>query len=124
MIHQLAIQMRAGKRPRIFKAGDQRRDFVFIDDVVSANLKAAQATESGVYNAGAGNSWSFNEVVAELNRVLGTTLEPDYFENPYGFTQDHTECDMTLAKDKLGHVPKFDLRSGIEAYEASGMLGK
>lgn len=123
MIYQLAKQMRAGNRPRIFKAGQQRRDFVYIDDVVEANLKAANAIEPGIYNAGAGASWSFNDVVAELNRVLKTNLEPDYFENPYGFTQDHTETDMSLIKTKLGHVPKFDLRAGIEAYERSGTLG-
>lgn len=123
MIHQLARQLRAGKRPRIFTPGTQRRDFVYIEDVVSANLRAMESKVSGVFNAGAGASWSFNDVVAELNRVLKTNLEPDYFENPYGFTQDHTECDMSLAKEKLGHVPAFDLRKGIEAYYASGRLG-
>ena len=123
MIHQLAKQMRDGTRPRIFKSGDQRRDFVYIDDVVSANLRAAASSVSGVFNAGAGGSWSFNEVVAELNRALGTSLDADYFENPYGFTQDHTECDMTLARDAIGHVPAFDLRRGVDAYLASGKLG-
>src|SRR5690606_6146426 len=38
MIHQLARQMRAGNRPRVFHAGEQRRDFVYIADVVRANL--------------------------------------------------------------------------------------
>ncbi len=123
MIHQLARQMRAGKRPRIFTAGQQKRDFVYIDDVVEANLAAARAKESGVFNAGAGRSWSFNEVVAELNRALKTDLPPDYFENPYGFTQDWTETDQSLAREKLGYVPKYDLRAGIEAYLASGKLG-
>ncbi len=123
MIHQLARQMLVGKRPRIFRAGEQRRDFVYIDDVVELNLRAMQATKSGIYNGGAGASWSFNEVVAELNRVLGTHLEPDYFENPYGFTQDWTECDMSRARADLGFVPAFDLRRGIEAYQASGKLG-
>ena len=55
--------------------------------------------------------------------MLGTSLEPDYFENPYGFTQDHTECDMRLARERLGHVPAFDLRRGVEAYFANGRLG-
>src|SRR5205807_561285 len=123
MIHQLARQMRAGHRPRIFKAGEQKRDFVYIDDVVQANLCAASAGKSGVYNAGAGRSWSFNEVVAELNRVLKTNLEPDYFENPYGFTQDWTETDQSLAKEKIGYTPKFDLRAGVDAYHASAKLG-
>jgi ADP-L-glycero-D-manno-heptose 6-epimerase len=123
MIHQLAALMRAGKRPRIFTAGQQKRDFVYIYDAVQANLKAMTAKESGVYNAGAGRSWSFNEVVAELNRVLETRLEPEYFDNPYGFTQDWTETDQTLAKQKLGYEPKYDLAAGIEAYNASGKLG-
>jgi ADP-L-glycero-D-manno-heptose 6-epimerase len=123
MIHQLAAQMRAGKRPRIFTPGTQKRDFVYIDDIVQANVKAMAAKEPGVYNAGAGRSWSFNDVVAELNRVLKTDLQPEYFDNPYGFTQDWTETDQSLAREKIGYEPKFDLRAGIEAYHASGKLG-
>ncbi len=123
MIYQLAAQMRAGQRPRIFRAGEQKRDFVYIDDVVEANLCAMQSKTSGSFNAGAGRSWSFNEVVAELNRVLETDLQPDYFDNPYGFTQDWTETDQSLAREKLGYEPKFDLRRGIDAYHASGKLG-
>ena len=123
MIYQLAVQMRGGHRPRIFRAGEQKRDFVYIDDVVEANLCAMRSQHSGSFNAGAGRSWSFNEVVAELNRVLKTDLQPDYFDNPYGFTQDWTETDQSLAREKLGYQPKFDLRRGIEAYHASGKLG-
>ena len=123
MIHQLAGQMRDGRRPRIFRAGEQKRDFVYIDDVVQSNLKAMAAKHSGVYNAGAGRSWSFNEVVSELNHALSTDLQPDYFDNPYGFTQDWTETDQALAKQKLGYEPQYDLRRGIEAYHESGKLG-
>jgi ADP-L-glycero-D-manno-heptose 6-epimerase len=123
MIHQLAKQMRAGKRPRIFDPGTQRRDFVYVDDVVQANVDALNATESGAVNVGAGRSWSFNDVVAELNRVLATDLPPDYFANPYTFTQDWTETDLSRAKQLIGFEAKFDLRRGIEAYHASGKLG-
>lgn len=123
MIHQLAKQMRANKRPRIFRAGEQTRDFVYIDDVVQANLNALTAKSPGTYNVGAGQSWSFNQVVQELNRVLNTTLEPDYFENPYAFTQDKTEVDLTLAKQHLNYHPQYDLQKGITAYHATGHLG-
>ena len=123
MVHQLAKQMRAGKRPRIFDPGTQRRDFVYVDDVVQANLDALTATASGNVNVGAGRSWSFNDVVAELNRALGTDLPPDYFANPYTFTQDWTETDLTRAKQLIGFEPAFDLRRGIEAYHATGKLG-
>jgi ADP-L-glycero-D-manno-heptose 6-epimerase len=123
MIHQLAKQMRAGNSPRIFSPGDQRRDFVYIGDVVQANLNAMQSSKSGVFNAGAGASWTFNEVVAELNRVLKTDLAPDYFANPYSFTQDWTETDLTLARQSIGYEPTFDLKRGIDAYYESGKLG-
>jgi len=123
MIHQLARQMRTGKRPRIFRAGEQKRDFVYIDDVVQANLKGAQSRVSGNFNAGAGASWSFNEVISQLNRVLGTKLQPEYFENPYSFTQDWTQTDLTESTKQIGYVPQFDLTKGINAYFESGKLG-
>ena len=123
MIHQLAKQMRAGARPRIFTAGEQKRDFVSVWDVVQINLNALNAKESGSFNAGAGASWSFNDVVAELNRALGTSLAPDYFENPYSFTQDWTQTDLSEAKRVLGYQPQHDLRKGVEAYLESGKLG-
>jgi len=124
MIHQLAKQMRAGKRPRIFTHGQQRRDFVYIADVLQINLKALASKNGGVFNAGVGDTFSFNQVIDELNRVLKTDLKPDYFENPYSFTQDWTQCDLTESRAKLGYSPEYDLRKGIDAYHASGALGK
>jgi ADP-L-glycero-D-manno-heptose 6-epimerase len=123
MIHQLAKQMRAGKRPRIFRAGQQTRDFVYIADVIQANIDAMKADQPGIYNVGAGQSWSFNQVVHELNQVLGTTLEPDYFDNPYAFTQSQTEVDLSRANRFLEYHPKYDLQKGIAAYHASHQLG-
>ena len=123
MIHQLAKQMRAGKRPRIFTDGTQKRDFVYIDDVLQANMKAMAATTSGVFNVGSGAAGSFNEVVEQLNRVLKTDLQPDYFENPYDFFQTWTEADLTQSRKVLGYVPAYDLKRGIDAYHASGTLG-
>ncbi len=123
MIQQLAIQMRAGKQPRVFRAGQQKRDFVYIVDALQANLRAMTAPYPGVYNVGCGKSNTFNEVIAHLNRVLKTNLEPDYFDNPYGFTQDATEADLTEARRRLGYEPQFDLGKGIDAYLASGRLG-
>lgn len=123
MIHQLAVQMRSGRRPRVFTAGQQRRDFVHIDDVVQGNLKAAGAWASGIYNIGSGRGESFNQVIAELNKVLKTNLQPEYFDNPYTFTQDWTQADLTAARAALGYEPQWDLAGGIAAYHASGKLG-
>ena len=63
MIYQLARQMRTGQQPRIFRAGQQRRDFVYIDDVVALNLLGTNSKASGVFNAGCGDAFSFNQIV-------------------------------------------------------------
>ncbi len=116
MIYQLYMQMKAGKRPRIFKFGEQKRDFVYVKDVVKLTIAALNAPKSGVYNCGSGTPFSFNEVIAELNKALGTKLEPDYFENPYSFYQPHTEADLTAPRNDLKYVPDFPPAKGIADY--------
>src|SRR5437667_10503850 len=54
MVYHLAQQMKAGQRPRIFKQGDQKRDFVYVKDVVEGSIIALVANESGSYNLGSG----------------------------------------------------------------------
>jgi len=122
MIYQLAQQMKSGD-PKVFKFGEHTRDFIYVADVVSANLLAAQAKKSCVVNCGTGHPVSFNEIIAELNTVLGTNRKPIYIENPYAsFYQATTRCDMTKAKALIGFVPQFDLKKGLQAYKASGCL--
>ena len=116
MIHQLMQQMRVG-RPRLFKWGEQRRDFVNVDDVVDANLLASESKESGVFNIGSGQPASFNRVVEILNEAMNKNLEPEYFDNPIlSNYQNYTECDLAKSTMILGYVPKIDLRSGIHQY--------
>jgi ADP-L-glycero-D-manno-heptose 6-epimerase len=116
MIYQLYLQMKAGKRPRVFRAGEQKRDFVYVKDVVRMTIHALQAPRSGVYNCGSGRATSFNEVIAALNDALSTKLEPDYFENPYSFYQPHTEADMTSARNELKYEPEYPPARGISDY--------
>ena len=119
MMWQLYLQMKAGKRPRVFKSGEHKRDFVYVKDVVALTMRALSAPRSNIYNCGSGHAFSFNEVIAELNKALGTKLEPDYFDNPYSsFYQPHTEADMTLAKNELEFVPSFPPAAGIADYVA------
>jgi ADP-L-glycero-D-manno-heptose 6-epimerase len=123
MIGQLARQMRAGKRPRIFIDGQQKRDFVHIEDVIQANLLGMTAKTPGVFNCGSGAANTFNEVIAQLNRVLKTNLQPDYIENPYDFFQNWTEADLTHARKVLKYDPQYNLARGVESYFESGTLG-
>lgn len=124
MIYQLAQQMLQGKNPRIFEFGEQERDQIYVQDIVSLNEAALEAPQeaSGIYNAGTGNSVSFNRIIEALNSVLGTSLEPEYFENPYDFYQDNTCADMTETMEKLAWKPQYDIDVGVREYSASGWL--
>jgi ADP-L-glycero-D-manno-heptose 6-epimerase len=118
MIYQLYLQMKAGRRPRVFRAGEQKRDFVYVKDVVACTVSAAAGPRGGVFNCGSGQATSFNDIIAELNKNLKTQLEPEYFDNPYGFYQPHTEADLTLSRRELKYEPKYGLPTGIAEYVA------
>ena len=120
MVTQLANQIRLGKRPRIFKHGEQKRDFVYVKDAVRANLSALESSKSGIVNIGTGKATTFNEVIKVLNQVLGTSYEPDYFDNPYSFYQNETEADLALAKKLIGYQPQFTTEEGIQDYLGKG----
>jgi ADP-L-glycero-D-manno-heptose 6-epimerase len=122
MIYQLAQQMVKGN-PKLFKWGEQKRDYIYIKDVVRANLLALQAKESCVLNCGGGKATTFNELVAILNETLDIERGIEYIDNPRPSNyQNHTECDMTLAKEKLGFSPQYDIRAGIREYYLGGAL--
>lgn len=116
MIYQLYLQMKQGSRPKIFKWGQQKRDFVYVKDAVEATILAARAPKSTIYNVGSGQATSFNEVVHLLNQALGTNYEPEYFDCPYDFYQEFTQADMSKIREELGFVPKYSIQRGIKEY--------
>lgn len=116
MIYQLYLQMAAGKRPRIFKWGEQYRDFIYVKDAVGANLKALKYKKSGVFNVGTGVPGTFNKVIEVLNKVMRKNLQPEYFDNPYSFYQDRTQADMSSSRAELKFVPQYGLEKGIRDY--------
>jgi ADP-L-glycero-D-manno-heptose 6-epimerase len=116
MIFQLYRQMSAGKRPRIFKWGEQYRDFIYVKDVVQANLAAWRFDGNGVFNTGTGLPTTFNKVIELLNKALGAKLEPDYFDNPYDFYQGATQADTSLAQKVLGFKAAYTPETGIADY--------
>lgn len=116
MIYQLYLQMKAGKNPRIFKYGEQMRDFVYIKDVVSANLAALDCQTSCICNVATGKPETFNYVIECLNKALKTNFLPEYFDNPYDFYQNRTQADLRRAKSYLNYRPQWNLEDGIKDY--------
>ncbi|MFA6315962.1 MAG: ADP-glyceromanno-heptose 6-epimerase [Elusimicrobiota bacterium] len=124
MTWQLAQQMLAGKNPRVFESGEQSRDFIYVKDVVAANLKALESAPSGVYNACTGRRTTFNEIIAALNSVLGTALKTEYFKNPYSFYQNETLGDPSAAEKAFGFKAAFSSSAGIGDYMKEVGLAK
>ncbi len=119
MVYQLYNQMKEGKRPRVFKYGEQQRDFVYVKDIVKINMCALKnGKETGVFNAATGVPRDYNAIIACLNKELGTNLEPEYIDNPYPFFQLKTQADITKSKEKLGYEPDYTLEKGIADYVA------
>jgi len=116
MVYHLSQQMTAGKRPRIFKFGEQQRDFVYVKDIVQGCLRAMEAKKSGIYNLGSGVPRSFNDLVQILNHSLGKNFEPEYFDNPHAHYQDFTQADLTNSRKDLGYEPQFSFEDGVADY--------
>jgi ADP-L-glycero-D-manno-heptose 6-epimerase len=118
MILQFGHQILAGKNPRLFENSDKiLRDFIYIGDIIQANIKAMQPKESGVYNVGTGKARSFQDIVDILQKELGTSLVCEYIPNPFvGSYQFHTEADIATTREALGYEPSYEMEEGIKAY--------
>lgn len=106
--------MLRGERPVVFGDGRQSRDFTYIDNVVSGNLAACSAPNAAgeTINLAAGGRVSINELVAELNLILGTKLAPIYTDERLGDIK-HSLADVSKARDLLGYTPVVDFATGL-----------
>jgi ADP-L-glycero-D-manno-heptose 6-epimerase len=118
MVVQFGHQLLAGKNPKLFEGSDKiLRDFIYIEDILQANILAMNPKESGVFNVGTGKARSFQSMVDILQRELGTSYVCEYIPNPYvGRYQFHTEADIETTKALLGYAPRFSFEEGIAAY--------
>lgn len=106
--------LRAGKVPTVHGDGQQRRDFVYVSDCIQAICKAATVpgVSGRVFNVGTGRSVSVLELVAALNRVLGTSVEPVFGSARVG------DVRFSLAKidriqTELGYEPEVGFEEGL-----------
>lgn len=124
MVSRLYWQMEEGN-PQLFRDGTQRRDWVYIKDVVQANLLAMNSTKSGIFNIGSAHSTSFNKLVEIWNQVTGWDRTPQYIDNPYADQyQSITEVDITKAAKELGYKPRWSIEDAIADYYQEEMLAE
>jgi UDP-glucose 4-epimerase len=105
VVYQWTHLMKEGKEPIIYGDGTQTRDFIYEDDVASYIADIAWRRMTGIIDVGTGINTSFNEVVATINKVLGTSIEPVCVPKPKNY----------VPETKVKSVPyKYSLEDGIK----------
>ena len=104
--------MLSGKRPRIFGDGNQTRDFVFVDDIVEANMAAIHRGHRTALNIATGELTSINQMYELLKAITGFRWEAEHGPARTGDVY-RISLDCSRAQDELGWTPKTSLADGL-----------
>lgn len=115
LVSQFLWAMRDGERPVLYDDGEQRRDFIYVEDLIKGlELAMNSSIDNDVFNLGTGRSYSLLELVDILNDKMGKDLEPTFVENNImGYVQE-TLADTKKTSDILKFKSKTSLEEGIE----------
>ena len=104
-----------GKTPVIYGDGNQYRDFIFVKDVVKANLLAANGSEAKgkIFNIGTGRYVRINELWNKISQLTGNNIEPKYEPARSGDIRESV-ANIDRAKKTLGFEPDYSFEKGLE----------
>ena len=113
VIPRFIINVLHDRPPIVYGDGSQTRDFTFIDDVVRANVLAAETDATGVFNAAGGKRISINELATTVMSLCHKQVEIRYDEMRPGDIL-HSLSDVSKAKERFGYIPQFDIQEGLK----------
>lgn len=113
VIPKFIKRIQEGKPPIIYGDGNQTRDFTSVDDVVSANILAAESDAKGVYNVATGKRITINELASVIMAIMGRDLDPIH-EKPREGDVLHSLGDITKAKKDFGYAPGDKLEANLK----------
>jgi nucleoside-diphosphate-sugar epimerase len=114
VIPRFITAMLEGRPPVIYGDGEQSRDFTYIDNVVAANLLAADADDVAgqTFNIACGATITLNALLDELRAITGIAIDAVH-EDPRQGDVRHSLADISRARAALGYEPAIDLREGL-----------
>jgi UDP-N-acetylglucosamine/UDP-N-acetyl-alpha-D-glucosaminouronate 4-epimerase len=114
VISKFITSLLNGEAPVIYGDGEQSRDFTYVANVVDANLRAAESGEAAghVINLGIGERITLNQLLAELQKIIGSNLTSRYNEPRAGDVR-HSLAAISRAEDLLGYRPIVGLAEGL-----------
>ena len=101
-----------GERPVIYGNGEQTRDYIFVQDVISALIKSSKIQDNLFLNIGTGIETSVNQLSESLKTQFSSDLEPIYKDARAGELQ-RSVLDNTKARKLLNWEPQYDLDTGM-----------
>ncbi|MCX6652639.1 MAG: SDR family oxidoreductase [Methanomassiliicoccales archaeon] len=96
----------------IFGDGRQSRDFIYIEDVVQANLKALESDCRGIFNIGSGRRTTVNELAHLIGKLLGREVQTVHLQAREGDVKDSLAA-IEKAAGAFGFAPKCDIEDGL-----------
>ncbi|MGB7002583.1 MAG: SDR family oxidoreductase [Halobacteriota archaeon] len=113
VIPKFIKRVQEGKPPIIYGDGNQTRDFTSVDDVVNANILAAESDAKGVYNVATGKRITINELANVIMAIMGRDLDPIHEKQREGDVL-HSLGDITKAKKDFGYAPGDKLEANLK----------
>jgi nucleoside-diphosphate-sugar epimerase len=116
VISRFISALMSGEQPVIYGDGEHSRDFTFVENIVEANLRAAESTGAvgQIINVANGQRTTLNELLSVLKSVTGRTeVQPEYREARVGDVR-HSLADITRARELLGYEPRVGLEEGLK----------
>ncbi len=114
VVYHFLSDINAGKSPVIWGDGEQRRDCIFVDDIVDVAVKCMTVKTPPVVNIATGKDLSYNEIVEKINKVLGTDIKPTYVKKPANYV-DNAVADVSLMRKTFGLQP-MSLEEGLRKW--------
>lgn len=108
--------MLSNKNPIINGDGNHSRDFTYVANVVEANIQSLESPiekYNDVYNIALGHNTTLNELVTHINRILNTSIQPNYREERPGDVR-HSLADISKARIHIGYDPKYPIEDGLK----------
>jgi ADP-L-glycero-D-manno-heptose 6-epimerase len=116
MISQIINNLQKNMDIDLFEFGNQKRDFIYVKDVVNCNLLAGSTNKIGIFNCGYGESVTFNKIFDIIKTYYNCNSKINYIKNNYDFFQNETLADINDSSQELGFYPNYDLIKGIYDY--------
>lgn len=114
LVTQFIWEMKKGESPVIYGDGKQKRDFVYVSDVVEALIRGTVIRGFEVINVGTGKNYTINEMVEKINSALHTNVHPKYIAMPVSNYVMETLADTTKAERLIGFKATVSLDEGIK----------